>query len=75
MATNLDIAWAIVLSLDKTEFEESLAPSREGGAWADVYRCKYSDDSLQGTFYVKFLINDDALNLVLLSCKEWGYGW
>ncbi|CVH79240.1 mRNA interferase MqsR [Coriobacteriaceae bacterium CHKCI002] len=69
------IAKRIILSLDEAEFVESLPPPREGGTWADVYRCSYEDEEIEGTFYVKFILSEDMLVVVLMSCKEWGYGW
>lgn len=65
----------VVLSLRESEFVESLPPSKEGGCWADVYRCRFEDEDLATWLYVKFCIEDEAFVLVLLSCKEWGYGW
>lgn len=64
-----------VLSLDENEYVETLLPDREGGLLADVYRCRYSDDEIDGEFYVKFLIESQSLVAVVLSSKEWGYGW
>lgn len=64
-----------VLSLDEGEYVETLLPSREGGLPADVYRCCYGDGELEGEFYVKFLVESQSLVVVVLSCKEWGYGW
>lgn len=69
------LAKKIVLSLAGKEFVESLPPLREGGEWADVYHCSYKDESIEGSFYVKFVVTEDALVVVLMSCKEWGYGW
>ncbi|WP_139653320.1 type II toxin-antitoxin system MqsR family toxin [Raoultibacter phocaeensis] len=69
------IAKRLILSLAEDEYMESLPPKHEQGLWADVYRCDYEDDEIGGRFYVKFVITDDELTLVLMSCKEWGYGW
>lgn len=54
---------------------ETLLPDREGGLPADVCRCRYSDEEIDGEFYVKFLIESRSLVVVVLSSKEWGYGW
>lgn len=64
-----------VLSLDEGEYVETLLPDREGGLPADVYRCRYSDEEIDDEFYVKFLIESRSLVVVVLSSKEWGYGW
>lgn len=69
------IAKKMILSLEQGEYVESLCPEREGGLWADVYRCDYEDDELEGTFYLKFVVSEETLVVVLMSCKEWGYSW
>ncbi|BAK44190.1 DNA-binding HTH domain-containing protein [Eggerthella sp. YY7918] len=69
------IAREIVLSLAGEEFVESLAPVRQGGLWADVYRCDFENEEIEGLFYVKFVMSEEQLVVTLLSCKEWGYGW
>ena len=69
------IARRILCSLADDEFVESLPPARDGGLWADVYRCAFEDKEADGLFYVKFVVSDESLVVVLMSCKEWGYGW
>ena len=65
----------MLLSLSAEEFVEPLPPASVGASWADVYCCEYEDGELSGRFYLKFVIEGGAAVLVLMSCKEWGYGW
>ncbi|MCB7037609.1 type II toxin-antitoxin system MqsR family toxin [Eggerthella sinensis] len=65
----------MLLSLEAGEFAESLPPLKPGGSWADVYCCSYEDAELSGDFYLEFVLEEESAVLVLLSCKEWGYGW
>lgn len=67
------VARRVLLQLRDEEFVRSLPPKREGGAWADVYRIDCADDELACELYLKFVV--EAEQVVLMSCKEWGYSW
>ncbi|WP_080797307.1 type II toxin-antitoxin system MqsR family toxin [Arabiibacter massiliensis] len=65
----------MILSLESAEFFESSPPRSVDGAWADVYRCHYDEGGLRGVFYVKFIVDDTFGEVIVMSCKEWGYAW
>jgi hypothetical protein len=66
----------IFFALDKHEFLKSYPPKQAGGNWADAYHFCGRTFGFRDELYLKFTVEEESETLVvILSCKEWGYGW
>jgi hypothetical protein len=66
----------VVSELKPAELFKVYPPNVPGGNWADAYHYHRRNEGFDQELYVKFTIEEGSgLVVIILSCKEWNYGW
>jgi hypothetical protein len=66
----------VILELESTELFKVYPPKTPEGSWADAYHYRGRTEGFDEGLYVKFTVEEESgLLVVVLSCKEWNYGW